>query len=340
MKHIAIVGTEGSGKTVFVTVLAKFFGPGEREIFFNPLGKTIRFVENNWNRLQAGQWPDQTTSGEMFNYEWECQCGQGESFRLKLVDCAGQDLRRIFADEIPEQLRPLADYVHSAQVVIFLLNLGDFVGVRDLSQVTENIYVLKHAIDTLKASGKETALILTQIDLYDSYLEKHGTWLEVVRNTNPLNLLWGAHLLDGSVPLLPVSAVFDTSVADQPDGGTRRIPAASFRCQGIEEIGAWLIKAAKRAAPPIPPPQPPPPRNSTRREWLPWAIGGVVVFLLWVGWPSSRPCIACGSTGRVPCSTCGGSGKTGIFFKDPCSACGATRQRKCPTCQGVGKIKN
>lgn len=88
------------------------------------------------------------------------------------------------------------------------------------------------------------------------------------------------------------------------------------------------------------PPQPPPPRNSTRREWLPWAIGGVVVFLLWVGWPSSRPCIACGSTGRVPCSTCGGSGKTGIIFKDPCSACGATGQRTCPTCQGVGKIKN
>lgn len=256
MKHIAIVGTEGSGKTVFVTVLAKFFGcAGEREIFFNPLGKTIRFAENNWNRLQAGQWPDQTTSGEMFNYEWECQFGQNESFQLRLVDCAGQDLRRIFSDAVPDQLRPLADYVNSAQVVLFLLNLSDFVGVRDLSQVTENIYVLKHAMDTLKASGKETALVLTQIDLHDHLFRQHGTWLEVVRCTHPLGLLWGAHLRNGAVPLFPACAVADTTVASQPDGRLRRVPAESFRCQGMEEIGAWLIKAAKRAAPPIPPPQ-------------------------------------------------------------------------------------
>lgn len=253
MRHIAIVGTEGSGKTVFVTVLAKFFSrAGEREIFFNPLGKTIRFVENAWNRLQAGQWPEQTTSGEMFNYEWECQFGQGESFQLKLVDCAGQDLRRIFSDDVPEQLRPLADYVHSAQVVIFLLNLGDFVGVRDLNQVTENIYVLKNAMDTLKAAGKEAALVLTQTDLYDHLLQQHGSWLEVVRTTNPLGLLWGAHLRHGSVPLFAISAVADTTKADQPDGRLRRVPAESFKCQGMEAFGVWLVQAAKRAVPPQP----------------------------------------------------------------------------------------
>ena len=256
MKHIAIVGTEGSGKTVFVTVLAKFYGSAaEREIFFNPLGKTIRFVENAWNHLQAGQWPEQTISGEMFNYEWECRFGQGESFQLKLVDCAGQDLRRIFSDEVPEQLRPLADYVHSAQVVLFLLNLGDFVGVRDLTQVTENIYVLKNAMDTIKASGKETALILTQIDLYEHLLNQHGSWMEVVRITNPLGLLWGAHLRDGSVPLLPVSAVADTTVSSQPDGRVRRVPLESFKCNGMEALGNWLIEAAKRAESTIPAPE-------------------------------------------------------------------------------------
>ena len=256
MKHIAIVGTEGSGKTVFVTVLAKIYsGAVEREIFFNPLGKTIRFVENAWNRLQAGEWPEKTTSGDMFNYEWECQFGQGESFQLKLVDCAGQDLRRIFSDEVPEQLRPLADYVNSAQVVLFLLNLGDFVGVRDLKQVTENIYVLKNAMDTLKASGKEAALVLTQTDLYEHFRQRHGSWLEVMRQINPLNLLWGAHLRNGSVPLFPACAVADTTVVTQPDGRVIRVPVKSFKYQGMEEIGTWLIQAAKRAVPPIPLPQ-------------------------------------------------------------------------------------
>ena len=254
MKHIAIVGTEGSGKTVFITVLAKHYSnAGERDIFFNPLGKTIRFVENAWNRLQAGQWPEQTISGEVFTYEWECRFGQGDSFQLKLVDCAGQDLRRIFSDEVPEQLRPLAEYVQSAQVVLFLLNLGDFVGVRDANQVTENIYALKNAMDTLKASGKEAALVLTQTDLYEHLLKQHSSWLEVVRMTPPLGLLWGAHLRDGSVPLFPVSAVVETTVASQPDGRVRRVPAESFKSQGMDLLGNWLITAAKRAREPEPP---------------------------------------------------------------------------------------
>lgn len=97
---------------------------------------------------------------------------------------------------------------------------------------------------------------------------------------------------------------------------------------------------------PDPPPTPPlPPPSSTRREWLPWAIGGIVAFLLMVAcWPSSKPCPRCGGSGQVrnSCSNCGGSGKTGFIFKDPCRSCGGAGSigSACQTCQGTGKIKN
>lgn len=327
MKNIAIVGTEGSGKTVFVTVLANYFSSvGTRGVFFDPIGgPTIRFVENSWNQLQSGQWPDQTISGESFEYLWHCRFDSGGTFQLKVIDSAGQDLRRIFSDTPPPQLRQLADYVHSAPIVLFLLNLGDFIGVVDQRQVTENVVALKSALDRLKGDGRKSALLLTQTDLYEHLFNRHRSWLEVVRNTEPLKLIYNAYLYNDSIPLFAVASVADTVIESLPNGSLRRMPAPDFKCMGMNEFGQWLVEAAKQVKkleppsdPPVLPPQPPIPKPVSRRKWIPWAAAGGIGFLL------LRGCVP----SFIACSDCNGTGKTGIFFKTTCERC-----------HGSGKIK-
>ena len=52
---IAIIGTEGSGKTVLATALARHLGRADtRGVFLNPLGVgTMRYVERVWQTLQG-----------------------------------------------------------------------------------------------------------------------------------------------------------------------------------------------------------------------------------------------------------------------------------------------
>src|SRR4051812_31660713 len=187
MKHIAIIGTEGSGKTVLLTVLAKRFGQHEpNRPFMNPSGKTLRFVEKNWKLLNDGRWPDTNTQGRAFqDLQWRCQTSKGQELDLRAVDCAGQDLRKLFDDNPPTELAPLSEYVNSAQVVLFLINLGDFIGHADEDQAIENHVVIKEAMDQLRVEGKCCALVFTQSDLYAGLLPSHGDWSDVAKSIVP-----------------------------------------------------------------------------------------------------------------------------------------------------------
>jgi len=337
MKHIVVIGTEGSGKTVLLTVLAKRFGHHEpKRVFMNPTGKTLRFVEKNWNTLNEGQWPPSNTAGQKFiDLEWRCQTPSGEEMDLHAIDCAGQDLRRLFDDSPPEALAPLAEYVTSAQVVLFLINPSDFIGVGDKDQVIENHVAIKEAMDRLRQAGRRCALVFTQSDLHQNLVQKHGNWRNVARDIVPA--VHGGHLAAGDVAVFSVSAVSDTEVANTDEGRAVRVPKPDFQSTGLDEVMNWIVTSASQAADvrqitqQLPqntqigvPPQIDPVPSTTGGSFAPlvWSIIAVIVlgFLLltWLG----KPCPACEGTGRrgygilsVQCGKCKGTGKIGFFSK-------------------------
>jgi hypothetical protein len=273
---IAIIGTEGSGKTVLTTVLAKHLSRiDSRGIFLNPQGvATLRYVERVWQTLQDGDWPPSTNPGELFELRWKLEMvGELES-PVRLIDAAGQDLRVLFGEEkvndrnLPESLRNLADYCRSADIILFLINLKDFEGQADPRRRTDNEAAIKSAMDYLSSDGRRRfCIVFTQADLYEGIVQQRGGWLAVAREVIPY--ISGAYLQSVRNPkyrrvlLFPVSAVNKTRIAVDEHGVPRRVPDPPFGSAGLDAVVEWMTTQVREIhqlrKPPSLPPTPPPP---------------------------------------------------------------------------------
>jgi hypothetical protein len=190
--RIAIVGTQGCGKTVFITTLAKRLSMFDHKqgAFLNPADtKTLKYVERNWQLLQSGEWPPLTPAGQSFALEWSFMPGGGSpECRLHLVDMAGHDLRQIFSDdrmeklhELPADLQALTRYCLDADILVFVVNLGDFIGEGNAEQRTDSEAALHAAMTYLRSRQKRCCLLFAQADLYEDYVKTNGGWQEVAR---------------------------------------------------------------------------------------------------------------------------------------------------------------
>ena len=257
--RVAIIGTEGSGKTVLITVLAKRFGRVSEDGFFlNPLdGKSIRYVENGWHALDSGEWPAGSPLGQLFELQWELHCGvESQACQLRLADSAGQDLRRIFSDDeadtdpqMPSYLQRLSAYCRNADIVICLVNLKDFLGEGDYQRRTESQLVIKGALQRLSAPDgrhRRFCLLFTQIDQYQAVYRKYGDWAAVAKEHLPY--VHRAHVATGQVKVGAVAAVYDTQVVVGSDGTPRRVPVPGFTSRGLEKVMHWLATETKRIA--------------------------------------------------------------------------------------------
>jgi len=332
--NIAIIGLEGSGKTVLATTLAKRLSTIDaRGVFLNPQGvKTLKYVEGVWHTLQSGDWPPSTPPGELFQLKWKFQVVGELECDVHLIDAAGQDLRLLFGDEqilsvgsIPRHLQELAEYCRVADIILFLINLKDFVGQGNPEQRTANEAAIKSAMDYLGDDGRprRVCLVLTQTDLYCDLARERGGWLELAAEAVPY--VFSAHIRVHQVAVYPVSAVADTQVVVDRDGTPRRVPTADFRSEGLDEVVTWLTTqvrdvkreldqeaeaeaeeaalAVQQTSGPrvVQPPQPP--------EESPWGtIIGVVVAII-IGIFVLRGCIPGCSGSRPPVTW-----KCGVYF--------------------------
>lgn len=292
MCSIAIVGTEGSGKTVLLTVLAKACAKKRdaQSYFMDPQdAKTAKYVEHAWGTIKNGEWPPSTSPGELFNLRWKLHVNS-QACDIRLLDIAGQDLRRLFADDqidrvdsLHEQLRKLAEYLQSAEIVLFLINLKDFEGEADSLKKLENQWAIKYAMDWLakQPDRREFALVFTQADLYREYGNRPGGWSSVAEQY--LNFIYGAHLQGGNVPIFPVSAIPNTKVVVGVNSVPRRVPELPFRPQGLGGLLKWIStktqvrqeanRAAEAATVLL--------NNTTTSEtWWSSAIGWVIIALM------------------------------------------------------------
>ena len=253
MPTVAIIGTEGSGKTVFITTLAKRLSVENKlGAFMNPQDRrTVQYIEKVWTILNNSEWPASTSPGELFELEWTLEWRDGLRVDIRLVDCAGQDLRALFADEqaanpegMPEQLRQLADYSRAANIVLLMVNLKDFIGESNDERRTSNEWALKYALDLLgsNGAGAHIALVFTQIDQYQEVLRECSDWKNAAKKYLPY--VYGAHLRDDRVATMAVASVVDTQVI-LDNGSPRRVPTPKFRSTGMGTMVKWIGDQAK-----------------------------------------------------------------------------------------------
>ena len=250
--RIAIVGTEGSGKTVLITMLAKQFSQIDGSIFLNPMNNsTLKFVERMHAILRDGDWPPSTPMGHCEELAWQIDIPPNHTkCEIRLVDCAGQDLRRLFGQDgdisiLPEHLRGLYDYCRTADIVICLVNLKDVVGHDDSMTGIDNQAVIKSALDHVTSDptrSRRLCLLFTQADRYRAYVVQHGSWTGVAKAYLPY--VYAPFLQDGQVIVDAVAAVDKTELAN--DDTARRVPAPWFGSDGLHALGVWIVAESQK----------------------------------------------------------------------------------------------
>ena len=271
---IAFVGLLGSGKTTLAATMAnRLVTPDERGVFLVPVDhKTMVAVQQTWLHLQSREWPAPTLQGTFSELRWKLHVGPRRACEMRMVDVAGQDLYDIFSedralspDKIPDPQKAVLEYCRGANIVLLLVNLGDFVGEGDRSIAMRNEAAMKAALDYLRSCTryKRMALVLTQADLYFQNYKASEGWAGMLATYMPF--LFNSHLRDGNIPVLPVAAVFDTEILFDPQSGPRRVPTPNFRSVGIDVLIQWLADQVLSLQAPT---EPEPKIVETKTEWV------------------------------------------------------------------------
>lgn len=252
MAQVAIVGTEGVGKTVLMTMMAWAFKRDRDGVRMIPMSRqTSEHVARVWTVLNGGDWPPSTPQGQLLALHWELHVDGAPVCDLRCLEIAGQDFRRLFADEevnnlaeLPEQLQQLAGFIQGADVIVFLANLRDFAGEADAQREDENQWAIKFAMDWVRrqARPRRCCLVFTQSDQFGELKRQCGGWDKLAEKYLPY--VYSAHISAGTVPVIAVAAVGGTKVVVR-DGRPLRVPDGKWLCKGLDKLAKWIGESVR-----------------------------------------------------------------------------------------------
>lgn len=253
MKKIAIVGVEGSGKTVLMAAMGdKYKSPDANGIYLKPVNReTFAYCEKLMGQMQDGKWPIATGKAITDNLRWTLtrKVADGEDDRiaeLSFLDFGGEIYRLAFGggehDEPDEDTKnaiaQLRSHVEEAEVLIVLVNLSDIINGKRNEERTIEMNWLSQAILSFaydEANKSSVALVFTQADLYAETIADCGGLRGVLTKYMPtVDTSYGKRLA-----LFSVAAVNKTVPA--PDGSGFQVPSPDFKPQGLENLVSWVV---------------------------------------------------------------------------------------------------
>ena len=233
MASLCILGAEGSGKTVLLTVIGqKYLRPDANGVFLEPLNRAASdFIFKNWELMtEAHKWPTATLPGQLAKLHFNLHF-KDNSHELLALDYAGETYREVFGrgkSEQPHQ-KELIAHVMDSSLILLLVNLKDIIN-RDASERgMENFWLPNATLNFIrsKSPNKPVFLVLTQIDRYREYLAENDSWRKVLMKYIPI---FAAAYPD--ITIVPVSAVNKIDIDDE--GHT--VPSEQFQQEGIENL--------------------------------------------------------------------------------------------------------
>ena len=251
MKKVAIVGVEGSGKTVMLAGLGDLYTyPDAEGYFLSPKNfGTAAYVAEKIERMRKGEWPAATAGDEMQGLDWTLRRRKPGSrgrpddiCEVSFLDFAGEVYRAAFGigagdASLAEQADELKRYVSEADDLIVLINLRDVItnGLRD-RRVQEAMWITNAILDAALSaqSGRKTpraAIVLSQADCYADTIAACGGAVGVLQKFLP-------HVANnyGWLDVFEASAVDRTRLDD--DGNI--VPAEDFTSKGLLSIMTWM----------------------------------------------------------------------------------------------------
>ena len=253
MNKIAIVGVEGSGKTVLMAAMGdKYKSPDANGIFLKPVNReTFAYCEKLMGQMQDGKWPIATGTAITDNLRWTLtkKIADGDDDKiaeLSFLDFGGEIYRLAFGggehDEPDEDTKnaiaQLRSHVEEAEVLIVLVNLSDIINGKRNEERTIEMNWLSQAILSFaydEANKSSVALVFTQADSYAETITDCGGLRGVLTKYMPtVDTSYGKRLA-----LFSVAAVNKTVPA--PDGSGFQVPSPDFKPQGLENLVSWVV---------------------------------------------------------------------------------------------------
>ena len=271
MRKIAIVGVEGSGKTVMLAGLGELYSrPDPEGYFLCPKNfQTAAYVAEKVARMRKGEWPTATAEDVLQGLDWTLRRRLGGVQRpddvceVSCLDFAGEVYRLAFGirqgavpDELSDEVDSLLSYIRDADDLIVLINLRDIIvqGTSD-PRVQEAMWItneiLSYALDK-RGDGKvpRAAIVLSQADSYAVTIKTCGGPKGVLARYLPHvanNYDW--------LDVLAASAVDKTVLDDNGDV----VPAPDFQPTRLRVIMHWIREGVAQKRPAFGAPRTPAP---------------------------------------------------------------------------------
>lgn len=253
MKKVAIVGVEGSGKTVMLAGLGDLYTRAdEKGYFLAPKDfTTSAYVADLMGRLRSGVWPAATADDMFQSLEWTLRRRSDVGGRptdiceLSCLDFPGEVYRKAFVetdgsrpDGMLRQVEALWNYIERADSLIVLVNLSDVIA-QGLAnrRVHESIWVTSAILEVAlkERPGRvipRTAIVLSQADNYEATIRECGGAKGTLEKYLP-------HVYNsyGWLDVFAASAIDKTDL----DANGHVVPDPGFTSEGLRPIMDWLL---------------------------------------------------------------------------------------------------
>lgn len=249
MSKVAIVGVEGSGKTVLMAAFGeKYVAPDENGVFLDavPETTTFDFVHKVSADMREGKWPQATPPHSVSSLDWRLCRREGKKLDylcdISFLDFGGELYRYAFGassekerEPYREQIGKLMSHIDGADALVVLLNLKDVINghgndQRTMAMLKATRGIVDHARSRLPSD--RVLLVFSQYETFRTIVESEGG----------LRATYAKHLpfMLGPYPDLPLAAVsaVDRTVLT-PEG--YEVPASDFASSGLDTLMDWIV---------------------------------------------------------------------------------------------------
>ena len=254
MKKIAIVGVEGSGKTVLMAAMGeKYRKPRADGLFlYANSRKTIEYCNEQIDILRnQHKWPSSTSPDSLVNLEWTLMRRKKgsrpeEVCTVAFLDFAGEIYRYAFGDstddfdrikqsQYKKQIEAVKSHLKDAESVVVLVNLSDIINSNGVStKASEMDWLSQRIFDFAfdETSTNRVAIAFTQKDLYEETIGRCGG----LEGTFEAYLPSVYYRHESEIVPFAVSAVNKTVPNDKGEP----LPASDFDSEGFDELISWM----------------------------------------------------------------------------------------------------
>lgn len=244
--NVAIIGPEGSGKTVLAAVLSEFLqSHPELGLRFRAASiETKNYCGRVVQSLSRQEWPDSTRKGESQHLQWEWGLG-GQWHAVQLIDPPGQDVRSALAggrDDLG-----LRASIESAHLVILTVDAVAHQSERAEIRV-QNGWIVEQLLRLVDLKRSNLIMVLTKADRLDHELDR-ARWgdrdavLGTIQRLMPeCNLAGYADQLR-SINCAAIAIAAVETVDEVVDGAHVLLPASPLASAGLPRLVGEVTKA-------------------------------------------------------------------------------------------------